>query len=200
MIYSPKTVGIAGAVLIGGKSQRMGTDKAALQIDGVSLLDRQLRLLRAIGASQIMVSIRKGSDPVSQFPVPDIVPVVDQWDNSGPLAGVVSCLAATAYPLLMVIAVDLPALTVEFLSNLSRRARKGVGVVPVGPDGYEPLAAIYPIELQQVAEAHLKGRQLSMQEFIKSAIAAGHMEPRPIAASESRLFLNWNRPEDIAPL
>src|SRR5262245_53498609 len=56
---SAPSSGLAGAVLAGGESRRMGTDKAQLEVGGITLLARQLDVLRACGAAPLVVSSGK---------------------------------------------------------------------------------------------------------------------------------------------
>lgn len=103
--------GFMGVVLAGGKSTRMGRDKALLELAGRTLLDRAVDLLRQAGAAPIVVS---GHRP-SYDSVPDL------WKGRGPLGGLASVLKAR--PLspgrgLIVLPVDAPGLRVSDLGRL----------------------------------------------------------------------------------
>jgi molybdenum cofactor guanylyltransferase len=101
----------AGVVLAGGASSRMGRDKAALLLDGVSLLQRATTLLRRAGADPVLVAGRDGD---AGF-VPDRIP------RRGPLGGLDAVLAGwpqLAGRMLLLIPVDMPRLDVGALIAL----------------------------------------------------------------------------------
>lgn len=100
--------GLLGVVLAGGRSSRMGRDKALLEIDGVSLLARAIALLHEAGAERVVVS---GDRP--QFSgVPDVA------EGRGPVGGIVSVLAAHPGSALVAIPVDQPKLDAHSLRQL----------------------------------------------------------------------------------
>jgi molybdopterin-guanine dinucleotide biosynthesis protein A len=83
---------VAGAVLCGGASTRMGQDKATLVVEGRPLAARSISALREAGAGPIVCV---GGDPHLLHPLG--VPVVaDQWPGQGPLGGILTALGATA--------------------------------------------------------------------------------------------------------
>lgn len=106
------------AVLAGGKSSRMGQDKALLELNGVTLLDNAIALLRQSGAEQVMVSGR----PTHPLGVPDLLP------HCGPPAALMSLLhrletlgQLDGGPLLL-IPVDMPLLIPVLLEPLWKEA------------------------------------------------------------------------------
>src|SRR5690349_20728578 len=110
----------SGAVLAGGESQRMGRDKALLQIDGETLLARQVRLLKAAGASEVIISQHpKRPRPISQLPT-DVRLVWDtgSFEDCGPIAGISAVLQGAEFPLIAVVAVDLPFVTAAWWNRL----------------------------------------------------------------------------------
>lgn len=86
-----------GVVLAGGKSSRMGTDKALLQIDGKSMLEQAKTILEELGASKVIIC---RNEFVSGY-LPDIYP------NFGPLSGIHAAIYETNLPIL-VLPVDMP--------------------------------------------------------------------------------------------
>src|SRR5205807_372585 len=103
-------------VLAGGKSSRMGGDKALLEFDRRPLLTRMLELGNEISDD---VRIVGGRERFSAFgPV-----VEDLYLERGPLGGIHAALGATDRELSLVLAVDLPFLTADFLAWLVGQAR-----------------------------------------------------------------------------
>lgn len=189
---------VSGAILAGGRSSRMGRDKAFLPFpapDGPPLIARQAALLRSLGISDLLISGRPSTDYASA--VPDARVVTDAIPDSGPLAGLAAILTAARHPWVLVIAVDLPFLTPAYLQKLLATGSGHTGVVPHGPHGYEPLAALYPRALLPLVEIALASGQLSLQSLLQSSSQSSLMKPVILAESERPLFFNWNTPSDI---
>jgi molybdopterin-guanine dinucleotide biosynthesis protein A len=97
----------------------------------------------------------------------------------------------------LVVAVDLPHLTLPYLEKMLRAGCGRTGVVPRGPHGYEPLVALYPRTLLTTVEAALRAGQLSLQRLIQDETAKTHLVPLEIGEAEAPLFTNWNTPHDV---
>src|SRR5437762_13073063 len=105
---------LAGFVLAGGKSSRMGEDKASLRLEGQTLLDIACHKLLAIMPDIFIVGSRKlfGAEAIE-----DIFP------NRGPLGGIHAALATKHSELNLVMAVDLPFVEEGFLDYLVCEAK-----------------------------------------------------------------------------
>lgn len=106
MSHKPSTK-FNGLLLAGGRSSRMGQDKALLSIHGETLLQRGQKLLKAAGAEQVFVS----RNEFTLGYLPDVYP------NKGPLSGIHAALDNSDLPLL-VIPIDMPLLTKELLEPI----------------------------------------------------------------------------------
>ena len=185
----PPPPSFAAVLLAGGRSRRMGRDKALLPVPGGGLLwQRQIGILRSLGPAELFISgpARPG------FPE-DACLLADDRPGCGPLAGIAAALGAMRAPLLVVLAVDLPAMEADYLRGLLARCAPGMGSVPHG-EFYEPLAAVYPRECLETARERLRGGSLALQGFVRAA--GSLLRPRPIAPGEKMLFVNWNEPGD----
>ena len=187
---------VAAVLLAGGQSRRMGRDKALLPVaDGRLLWQRQLDVLRELRPAELFISgpAREG------FPL-DTPLLADDAPGLGPLAGIAAGLAAARSPLLVVLAVDLPRMTAEYLRCLLGQCLATSplgGVVPQAHDSsFEPLTAIYPHTALALANEHLRSADRSMQSFVRSLCEDRQMRTRAITASEAHLFANWNHPEN----
>ncbi|MSU36105.1 MAG: molybdenum cofactor guanylyltransferase [Pedosphaera sp.] len=181
---------LTAVILAGGKSLRMGSDKASLPMGHTSLLERQAQLVRKAGASSVLISLAHAREGLP-FPV-----VLDRRRNCGPLAGLEAALAVCPTPLLLVLAVDLPEMSFEFLDTLVRHCSPTLGRIPTWGDQMEPLAAVYPTCLFNLVEQHLNSGRLAMRDLAEAGRIAGMLAPFPVAPSEQYLFTNWNHPED----
>lgn len=100
-----KPIHCLGVVLAGGKSSRMGKDKALLSLNGERLLDRSVALLNKTGVDQTIIS-------------GDIHGEQDQLAHIGPLGGIYTALAKYQPNALLIIPVDLPFIDLATLQQL----------------------------------------------------------------------------------
>ncbi|MEO6970569.1 MAG: molybdenum cofactor guanylyltransferase [Chthoniobacterales bacterium] len=175
----------SAVLLAGGKSTRMGRDKAFLEYEGQPLWQRQLATLQKLSPEHLIIS------GPARGEWSDCEVVEDAVTNAGPLAGVAAALQKCTTPLLVVLAVDLPRMTSEFLSSLLDLG----GAVARGPHGFEPLAAVYPTACTSLAVQALRSGDFSMQSFIHESIKKGLLAARE--TSQSDLFTNLNTPSDL---
>jgi molybdopterin-guanine dinucleotide biosynthesis protein A len=181
-----------GFVLAGGKSSRMGTNKALLPLDGATLVERTRDLLAKVCEKVAILGA-----PELYGHLGDCYP--DLYTDCGPLAGIHVALLNSQTNLNLVTAVDTPFLGEEFLEYLLQRAASCSAVVTV-PEiaGYvQPLCAVYSRDFLPVAEAALKtGRFKIVPLFaeVRAQVLTGNELGR--FALESGMFDNLNTPED----
>jgi len=192
---------LSGVVLAGGGSRRMGHPKHQIRLNGETLLERQLGILRHAGASALWISLRSHQEPAVETVSAErmVRRVHDAEPGLGPLAGLSAVLNAAETTWILVLAVDLPAMTPDFLRTLLARRQGHAGVVPHLSGRHEPLAALYPRTMAPLLQERLKRRDLRLQPMIQDAIALGHLVSVTVAPADEPLFANWNRPEDLPP-
>jgi molybdopterin-guanine dinucleotide biosynthesis protein A len=181
-------------LLAGGESRRMGADKAALVFKGEPLWQKQLSLLRAFEPQTLWISAR--TRPA--WCPPDVEVILDEAPSRGPLSGIAAVLSRMRTTHLLTLAVDMPAMSLEFLEKLRNLARPGCGVVPVEEDLFEPLSGIYPVQALSAAVESLKNNQLSLQRFAQKLCESGHLQTCAIQENERALFQNLNEPRDLS--
>ena len=144
----------------------MGRDKAWLELDGEPLIVRAVRTVRRLGVDELFISGRADVDySALQCPV-----LHDLEPGLGPLGGIERALHACATPLLLVLAVDLPDMTTEFLAKLITRADAVTGVVPMRAGAPEPLAAIYPKCCHEIAFRFFEQSRHSVCDFAEACL------------------------------
>ena len=180
-------------ILAGGKSLRMNRDKAFLNVDGRTLLARQIELVRLAGAAQILVSGRSGKD-YSGYNCPVLE---DKFQDAGPLAGIERALEAATAPLLLVVAVDLPNLTSDLLGTLFRHCRENAGAIPRINRKIEPLVAFYPKAAHPLLVKLLGEKSNAVKDFATGCVGSGLGTIIDLPADRANLFVNWNSPEDL---
>lgn len=183
----------SAVILAGGKSSRMGRDKAWLEVGGQRLLDRQIALARAAGAVEVFISGRTDTD-YGGF---DVMVLHDQFADAGPLAGIERALATATSPLVLVLAVDLAAMSEELLRRLADGCATNLGVIPRVMGNIEPLAAFYPKCAHALARAQLEAGNFAVKDFAERGVQLGLSRYIELAADVAGHFLNWNSPADM---
>jgi molybdopterin-guanine dinucleotide biosynthesis protein A len=177
-----ETAPLFGLVLAGGRSTRMGRDKAALTYGGhVSQLERAVALLRP-HVTRAFVSVRadQADDPVRAR----YEQIRDRAENLGPIAGLLAAQAAHPQAAWLVLACDLPLLDEATLTHL-KRARdpaRAATAYRSSHDGLpEPLCAIYEPRSGALADAYVAGGRHCPRKFLQGVDTLLLDEPNPRA-------------------
>ena len=184
---------ISAVLLAGGKSRRMGRDKATMNFHGAPLWKNQLDLLRAIQPVELFISAQ--NDP--QWRPSDVQFVADEEPSRGPLGGIAAALTHITGTHLFGLAIDMPFMTATYLRRLCGQVQPGQGIVPIIDGRAEPLTAIYPGETQDEFAYALSGNDFSLQPLVRDLIAGGKLRPIEVSGSDVSLFRNLNEPKDI---
>jgi molybdopterin-guanine dinucleotide biosynthesis protein A len=171
---------LAGLILAGGGSTRMGRDKTQLLLDGVTLLDRARALLREAGAASIAIAGRSDVEGG----IPDLRP------GGGPARATADALLALAdagHELALVIPVDMPLMSVATLEPLIAAASAGAAAYERHP---LPLCA-------RLNAATLEAAAPDSMKDLLEALSAIRL---PVEGLDPRQFTNVNTPEDWARL
>ena len=132
-----------GLILTGGYSRRMGQDKALINLEGTTLLDRTYNLLNSF-IERVYVSIRSDQSNEAeraQYPL-----IIDQVSYSGPIAGILSAGDFNPHSGWLVVACDMPFLdrqTIEQLIEARNPETTATLFQSIDGSGVEPLCAIY---------------------------------------------------------
>ena len=152
-------------MLAGGRSSRMGQDKALLQVAGRSL-SRLPWISFAASMWPHRASPQRAPDLSSHAPViPDLHP------GCGPLSGIEAALAATTRPLNVFLPVDMPLLPARFLSWMLERAEitGALATIPRINGRPQPLCAVYHRDLLDHITASLLGGNYKVMPVVTAA-------------------------------
>lgn len=184
---------LSAFVLAGGKSTRMGADKAFLEFEGRTLLDRALDLTRSVCRDVLVVGSRE------KFAAyPNVVE--DLFPDRGPLGGIHAALRTSAAELNLMLAVDMPFVSSHFLEYLLSEARHSdaVVVLPRCEGRLQPLCAVYRRQFAEAAETALLAGRNKIDPLFADANPRVISEEELNRAGFSReLFKNWNTPQDL---
>ena len=194
----------AGAVLVGGRSSRMGTAKAALEWHGSTLLRRTAGIIARVTDGPVVVVRAPGQDLPALPPRTEVVD--DPREGLGPVQGLAAGLAALTgrAEVAFVSSTDMPFLHPAFVRRVLRAAQDGADVgLPVARGYPQPLAASYRVALapaaaKLVAEERLRPAFL-FEECVVERLDEGALRADPVlAALDPGLdsVLNVNEPAD----
>jgi molybdopterin-guanine dinucleotide biosynthesis protein A len=193
--------GLAAAILIGGRATRMGgAQKSALTIGGVAILDRQLAVLRRVADPIFAVSSIEGPT------VDGLDHVRDRFPDHGALGGIYTAIDASPHDRTIVVACDLPFLTVRLLEHLT--SIDADLVIPRSERGYEPLVAVYSRRCAEPIRRRLERGALEAQALPRAwmepnaseGVTMAEIGPEVLRAydPDGLLFVNVNTPHDYA--
>jgi len=185
---------ITAFILAGGRSTRMGMEKAFVLLEGRTLLARMLDLARSVTAE-----VRIVGDPAKFQPFAPVVE--DVFPGCGPLAGIHAALRSSQTNLNLILAVDVPFVSFAFLQFLISRSRESTAVVTVArtSGGLQPLCAIYRRAFADVAEQALREGRYKIDALFKDGqTRVIGEEELSVAGFSPELFRNLNTPDDVA--
>lgn len=183
---------INGLVLAGGRSRRMGSDKASLLLGGESQLERAVRLLaQYVGNTYVSARADQADDNVrARFDQ-----IIDRYDEIGPVAGILSAMDSDPEASWLVVACDLPNLdgaTIEYLLKNLSPDHPVTAYRSSRDDLPEPLCAIYRPEARAVIDGFVSDGVVCPRKMLINSETHLLVQPNPAALH------NINSPEDLA--
>lgn len=172
-------------ILAGGKSTRMGTDKALLRYQGKPLIAH----VAAVCQQHVQEVIISSNDPEKYRFLKKRI-VLDSMPGQGPLAGIIAGLRASTTPYVFVCACDTVRIRRHMVTQMLSRAYGFDAVIPCAPDGFfEPLFAVYKRTLRaRIERAFNRGVRSVRQALTGSKVLLYTIEKNGI--------FNINTPED----
>lgn len=183
---------IAGIVLAGGKSQRMGQDKALIPWQGQTLLAHVCGVMDQV-CSEVFIS-----SPNPDHEIPGCQLVQDLWEGQGPMGGIASVMQQHPYwDSFMVVAVDLPFLEKELLKHLLAEWNEAKVTLFEVEDRLQPTLAIYHRDILFALTASLNQEQNSLTQLIKGLPTDQVNIVLPHPGIPAQQFYNHNHPQDL---
>ncbi len=175
----------AGWILVGGRSTRMGKDKAFLEIDG-----RPLALRVADAVTRLCGVAKLIGDP-EKYSALGLPVIPDEFPGEGPLAGIEAALRCTTADWNLVVACDMPTLDAGLMESLFDT--DGDCVIPRYEDGrLEPLCAVYHRCCHQAIRNALEAGVRKVTDALGEPLAVRYLQ-----VGSSDPFANLNTPEDL---
>lgn len=179
------------AILAGGRASRLNAaDKRRLRVGGRTILERQLEILHRLAPTVLMV----GGDPV---PAAGVEPVADERPGCGPLGGIYTALRHTDAPCVVIVACDMPFLSLAFLEHLVERVSGLDVALPRTDDGYHPLCAAYARTALPAVRNRLARGELAVRGMLGD-LRVAEIGPEELGRfdPERVMLFNVNTPQD----
>ncbi len=185
-----------GIILAGGKSLRLGRNKAMENIGGAPLIERVIERLAPITNRLVLVTFTD-NDAFSAFKSLEVV--TDIYPAKGPLSGIYTGLCSSHTIANIVVACDMPFLNTALLEHMARLLPSFDAIVPRWPNGQiEPLHAVYSISCLSVMKKHLENNQLTISGCLKE-LHVLHLNKRGFSKFDPEFltFFNINNQADV---
>lgn len=181
---------VTGVLLAGGKSQRMGQDKALLQLDGKTLFERSLSLLKQFFFHILIAGDRPDLSRPCIPAVPDIYP-------GSALGGLHAGLKAAKTDWIFAAPCDMPYPDARIVERLLAERSGFDAVVPRTSEGYEPVFALYHKNCLLPMEQLLCRNQFRIYDFYQR-IRIRYLDPPDLPEGWERSLINLNTPAQLA--
>ncbi len=180
---------ISGFILAGGRSRRMGTDKAMLPIENQSLLKRMISRIEPFCES-VAIS---GQNP--DYLIYKLEMISDVFSDCGPISGLYSVLNYTSTEWNLVVSVDVPFVNEELIRYLLINATEYDCVIPQHDSGVEPLVGLYNRRILPVLDEMIKAGNFKLMNLL-AKVHTRYLNCNNLIQDYPRLFFNINRPGD----
>ena len=177
-----------GAVILaGGKSRRMGQNKAQLTVNGKSFLD--IIGAELSGFAELMVSV----DDAALHPEILLPMVSDAYSDCGPMSGIFSALSSCKSEALLAVSCDLPLFKEALALQLCEAMTDEVdAVIPVTADGFRHLlSAVYSKRCAMVFQRLLKAGNFRLRDALQD-LKVVYFDAKPF----TKMLTNVNTPEE----
>ena len=184
---------ITGIILSGGKSIRMGENKAFLEVRGKRMLDHTVALLQEIFGQVILVT-----NELLEYSYLNLEIAVDLIPKRGPLIGIYTGLFYSSYPYSFITACDMPFLNRKIIEYMLTITKNYDVVIPHLNDGYHPLHALYSKRCLKFIEELISEDNLKITDFF-NRVKVREVPSDEIVSLDPdlRSFLNINTPKDL---
>lgn len=184
----------AAIILAGGKSSRMGTNKALLKINEKTNIERMVDKLKLLFDDIILVT-----NDSEQYEFLGLKMVPDQYPGMGPLAGVHAGLLASDCDVNVIVACDMPFVSAELAEALVDSRGDYDAVIPVINGKQHPLFAVFHKKAAAEALACIGAGRLRMKHLLDQLNVRYVTETELQSYSQldlERVFFNMNHPNE----
>jgi len=184
-------------ILAGGDSQRMGSDKANLLLDGQTLLQRVIATMQQT-FPYVIISVRHARPEIDLPQVCD-EQISDGSPGAGPLAGVAAGLGKANTPWIFAVACDMPFFETALVEQLGKFRSSHQAVVPVVQEHPQPLAAYYASSCLPAMLECLRSQDKSLRAMLRQ-LDVCYVDQSELQDTDPglRSFFDLDTPQDVA--
>ena len=193
----------SGIILAGGRSRRMGTDKALLPFPDPyapnkrrSFLEQLVNVMGYVCTDVFIVA--RDQEQASLYADADAELVLDSIPGGGPLVGLASGLQAISTDFALLVAVDMPFVTAQLLAFMILRYQEGVMLVPLVNGHPQITLAIYPRSILPIIEDRIEQGSRDLRSLLDVApVSYIDGEELRLVDPQLRSFTRVNTPEEL---
>jgi molybdopterin-guanine dinucleotide biosynthesis protein A len=185
---------VTGVILAGGKSRRMGRDKAFLPFGKGLLIERVIEVIQRVADDIILIT--NSPEQYQRFGLPMFADVIIE---AGSLGGIYTGLMSAKTPYSLCLACDMPFVKPEFLRFLCETAAEADVVIPKNAEDFQPLCAVYAQTCREPIRQRIEAGRLKITGFfdqVRVHIVEGGLLAR--YDPHNVMFFNANTPEEYA--
>ncbi len=191
--------GSACIILAGGRSTRMGTNKALLPLPGnrhLTFVEHLASTLTPFCAETILVA--RDSNDAANYTLPGVQVITDKVPDHGPLMGLYTGLSAIQAQRALVVAVDMPFIQPALISFILSQPPTDSLLVPLVNNVPQVLLAIYPHTILPLIDDRIQQGRRDLRSLLEVAPAQYIEEAQlRLVDPELRSFVNVNTPEEL---
>jgi molybdenum cofactor guanylyltransferase len=183
---------VTGIILAGGKSRRMGRDKAFLPFGRGLLIERVIEVIQQVTAEVILIT--NSPEQYRRFGLPMFADVIP---DAGSLGGIYTGLVSAKTPYSLCLACDMPFVKPDFLRLLCDLAAEADVVIPRNADDFQPLCAVYAQVCRAPIRQKIEAGRLKITGFfddVRVRVIDGELLAR--YDPHDVMFFNANTPEE----
>lgn len=195
---------ISAAILAGGASSRMGRNKAFMMLDGTPLIARVAAPLcevmqRSRGIGELLLITNTPAEyAVRELPQASWRVHTDVVPGAGPLGGIYTALLYAKFSAVLVVACDLPFITVELVEYLCGSSGGSAIIALASEKGVEPLCAVYSKACLPVIEKEILSNRFKAADLFSLLDARVVRIDASLPFYRPNLLMNVNTPEEFA--
>jgi len=154
---------ITGIILAGGKSSRMGTNKALLKINGITIIEHIFKVISSL-TQNIIISSNSDEYNFLRCQI-----LHDEIENIGPAGGIYTCLKNSKTVKNIILSCDTPFINADLIKYIIESSEDYDSTIPICNDFVEPLAGIYSKNIINIIENEIGKNNFSIFKIIKKS-------------------------------
>ncbi len=181
------------AILAGGENIRLPVSKAFIEVDGVKIIERSLKVMKNLFKEVFIITNQPEAYVYLGVPL-----FGDIYNIQSPMTGIFTSLLNSSNQWVFISACDMPFINAHLITYMASKRNNFDAVVPILKSKIEPLFAFYSKQLLASMEKAILTDKRGLQNFLNNK-RIQHIETKEIKKIDlgAKSFINLNTPEDI---